>query len=170
MKSWLFQASVHNCLLKLHSKLRWSWLTWLNNVINNYYCTLSDLGVLTNLIGLLCLSNLILSIYYALLDANKNKVVSINLHFEMSIKLTLNVFFLCKCSDWVLLSDPFLWIFQNIIVFKTGSLDNAIQDFLLALPLLYISQYTIIYHKVIGMKIFQGKNLETLFWQFKHPC
>ena len=21
-----------------------------------------------------------------------------------------------------------------------------------------------------GMKIFQGKNLKTLFWQFKHPC
>ena len=21
-----------------------------------------------------------------------------------------------------------------------------------------------------GMNIFQGKNLETLFWQFKHPC
>ena len=21
-----------------------------------------------------------------------------------------------------------------------------------------------------GMKIFQGKNLKTLFWQLKHPC
>ena len=21
-----------------------------------------------------------------------------------------------------------------------------------------------------GMKIFQGKNLKTLLWQFKHPC
>ena len=21
-----------------------------------------------------------------------------------------------------------------------------------------------------GMKILQGKNLKTLFWQFKHPC
>ena len=21
-----------------------------------------------------------------------------------------------------------------------------------------------------GMEIFQGKNLKTLFWQFKHPC
>ena len=29
-------------------------------------------------------------------------------------------------------------------IIKTGSLDNAIQDFLLALPLRYISQYTII--------------------------
>ena len=39
----------------------------------------------------------------------------------------------------------FFPVFVCILLLKTGSLDNAIQDFLLAEPLWYMSQYTIIY-------------------------
>ena len=39
----------------------------------------------------------------------------------------------------------FFSVFGCILLFKTGSLDNAIQDFLLAKPLWYMSQYTIFY-------------------------
>ena len=55
------------------------------------------------------------------------------------ILAVLRIFFIQLFPNWTACS---LITYTNLL--KTGSLDNTIQDFLLAWPLWYMSQYTII--------------------------